>query len=120
MAPLRLTRRFGPIGIALTAWDVWRRLPPRQRKQLLNVARKHGPKVAARRRWSGPLLAPATGPAEVVICLVPYTVSRDPEDGFFAQPPKKVYFRNTPPERPCEPFPKYLMFQNLNDYLRIE
>jgi hypothetical protein len=48
MAPLRLTRRFGPIGIALTAWDVWRRLPPKQRKQVLNVARKHGPKVAAR------------------------------------------------------------------------
>jgi hypothetical protein len=45
---LRLTRRFGPIGIALTAWDVWRRLPPKQRKQILNLARTHGPKVAAR------------------------------------------------------------------------
>jgi hypothetical protein len=44
----RLTRKFGPIGIALTAWDIWRRLPPRQRKQVLNIARKHGPKVAAR------------------------------------------------------------------------
>ena len=43
-----LTRRAGPIGLALTAWDLWRRLPPRQRKQLLNLARKHGPKVAAR------------------------------------------------------------------------
>jgi hypothetical protein len=32
----------------LTAWDLWRRLPPRQRKQLMNLARKHGPKVAAR------------------------------------------------------------------------
>jgi len=43
----RLTRRLGPLGLALTAWDVWRRLPPRQRKQILNIARKHGPKVAA-------------------------------------------------------------------------
>lgn len=46
--PRLLTRRAGPIGLALTAWDLWRRLPPRQRKQLVNLARKHGPKVAAR------------------------------------------------------------------------
>jgi hypothetical protein len=32
----------------LTAWDLWRRLPPKQRKQVLDLARKHGPKVAAR------------------------------------------------------------------------
>jgi hypothetical protein len=44
----RLTKRLGPVGIALTAWDIWRRLPPTQRKQLLNAARKHGPKVASR------------------------------------------------------------------------
>jgi hypothetical protein len=43
-----LTRRAGPLGLALTAWDLWRRLPPRQRKQIVNIARKHGPKVAAR------------------------------------------------------------------------
>ena len=43
-----LTRRAGPLGIALTAWDIWRRLPPKQRKQVINIARKHGPKVAAR------------------------------------------------------------------------
>jgi len=48
MARFGMTRRFGPIGIALTAWDVWRRLPPKQRKQLLKVARKHGPKVATK------------------------------------------------------------------------
>ena len=46
--PSRLTRGVGPISIALTAWDIWRRLPPRQRKQILNIARKHGPKVAAK------------------------------------------------------------------------
>jgi hypothetical protein len=44
----RLSRRLGPVGLALTAWDIWRRLPPKQRKQIMNVARKHGPKVAAR------------------------------------------------------------------------
>lgn len=43
----RVTRRIGPLGLALTAWDIWRRLPPRQRKQVLNIARRHGPKVAA-------------------------------------------------------------------------
>ena len=43
-----LGRRAGPLGVALTAWDLWRRLPPKQRKQVLNLARKHGPKVAAR------------------------------------------------------------------------
>jgi hypothetical protein len=44
----RLRPKVGPVGIALTAWDIWRRLPPRQRKQILNIARKHGPRVAAR------------------------------------------------------------------------
>jgi hypothetical protein len=39
-------RRFGPFGLALTAWDIWRRLPPKQRKQALDLARKHGPRVA--------------------------------------------------------------------------
>ena len=44
----RLGRRAGPLGIALTMWDLWRRLPPKQRKQVVALARKHGPKVAAR------------------------------------------------------------------------
>jgi hypothetical protein len=43
-----LTRRAGPMGLVLTAWDLWRRLPPKQRKQVLDLARKHGPRVAAR------------------------------------------------------------------------
>ena len=43
-------RRLRPTPWALTiaAWDIWRRLPPKQRRQILNVARKHGPKVASR------------------------------------------------------------------------
>jgi hypothetical protein len=44
----RLKPKIGPIGVALTAWDIWHRLSPRQRKQVLNIARKHGPAVAAR------------------------------------------------------------------------
>ena len=44
----RLRSRLGPLGVAMTLWDVWRRLPPRQRKLVLELARKHGPKVAAR------------------------------------------------------------------------
>jgi hypothetical protein len=44
----KLTRRLGPVGVALTAWDIWRRLPPKQRKQVIAIARKHGPKVATR------------------------------------------------------------------------
>jgi hypothetical protein len=41
-------RPVGPIGIALTAWDIWRRIPPRQRRQMLDLARKHGPRIASR------------------------------------------------------------------------
>jgi hypothetical protein len=43
-------RKFRPTPWALTiaAWDIWRRLPPAQRRQLLILARKHGPKLAAR------------------------------------------------------------------------
>jgi hypothetical protein len=32
-------------AVAVAAWDVWRRLPPKQRQQALGLARKHGPKV---------------------------------------------------------------------------
>lgn len=40
--------RPGPIGMALTLYDVWRRLPPKQRQQLIKLARKHGPTAARR------------------------------------------------------------------------
>jgi hypothetical protein len=40
--------RPGPVGIAITLWDVWRRLPPKQRKQVLALARKHGPQAASK------------------------------------------------------------------------
>jgi len=41
------TRRAGPLGLALTAWDVWRRIPPKHRKMILRQTRKHGPRVAS-------------------------------------------------------------------------
>jgi hypothetical protein len=37
-----LLRRSGPLGVALTAYDVWRRLPPRRRQQLVAHGRRGG------------------------------------------------------------------------------
>ncbi|MGH2855798.1 MAG: hypothetical protein ACRDLF_16615 [Solirubrobacteraceae bacterium] len=46
----RALRKLRPTPWALTiaAWDIWRRLPAAQRRQLLTLARKHGPKLANR------------------------------------------------------------------------
>jgi hypothetical protein len=38
---------MGPVGVVLTAYDLWRRLPPKQRKRIIEAARKHGPRVAS-------------------------------------------------------------------------
>jgi len=46
MPRLRLTRRAGALGTALTLWDLWRRLPPKQRRFLVKQARAHGPRLA--------------------------------------------------------------------------
>ena len=40
-------RPTSPLGVAMTAFELWRRLPPSQRKRLMKVTREHGPKVAA-------------------------------------------------------------------------
>jgi hypothetical protein len=46
-ALLRLgLRRLGPLGIGLTAYDVWRRLPAKQRQKLIAHGRKHSGRVA--------------------------------------------------------------------------
>jgi hypothetical protein len=37
-----------PWALTIMAWDIWRRLPPEQRRQLANAARKHGPRLASR------------------------------------------------------------------------
>lgn len=46
MPRLGLTRRLGPVGVALTLFDVWRRLPPKQRRWVADQARTHGPRIA--------------------------------------------------------------------------
>jgi hypothetical protein len=39
-------RKMGPIGLALTAYDIWRRIPPKHRRRLIAEARRHGPRLA--------------------------------------------------------------------------
>jgi hypothetical protein len=38
---------MGPVGLAFTAYDLWRRLPPSQRRRLLEATRTHGPRIAS-------------------------------------------------------------------------
>ncbi len=41
-------RKTGPrrtLATGLMLWNLWRRIPSRQRKQLLRLARKHGPRI---------------------------------------------------------------------------
>jgi hypothetical protein len=52
----RLLRRE-PVAIALTVYDIWTRLPKRQRKALLQLAGKHGPALA---RKHGPAILART------------------------------------------------------------
>jgi hypothetical protein len=42
----RLPRRAGALGLALSAYDLWKKLPPKQRRAFLEQMRKHGPTVA--------------------------------------------------------------------------
>ena len=42
----RLLLRRQPVVVALAAYDIWRRLTPKQRKLALQIARKHGPRLA--------------------------------------------------------------------------
>jgi hypothetical protein len=39
-------RRMGPLGLALTAFEIWRRIPPQHRRRILAEARVHGPRLA--------------------------------------------------------------------------
>jgi hypothetical protein len=43
----KLSRQAGPVGLALAAWDVWRRLSPRQKRLIVKHAKRHGPRIAA-------------------------------------------------------------------------
>jgi hypothetical protein len=44
---LYVMRRVKPTTVALIAYKTWRWLPPEQRRQLLLVARRNGPRVAS-------------------------------------------------------------------------
>jgi hypothetical protein len=46
MPRLVTPKKIGPVGVALTVWDVWRRLPPQQRRWMMQQARVHGPRLA--------------------------------------------------------------------------
>lgn len=46
MPRIGITRRVGPVGTALAVWDIWRRLPPKQRQWMMAQARVHGPRIA--------------------------------------------------------------------------
>jgi hypothetical protein len=37
---------MGPVGVVLTAIDIWRRIPPKHRRRIVAQARKHGPRLA--------------------------------------------------------------------------
>jgi hypothetical protein len=41
-----MIKRMGWWGIALTAWDLWRRIPKRHRKRMLAELRQHAPTLA--------------------------------------------------------------------------
>ena len=45
--PMARFRPTSPLGLAFGAYHLWRRLPPAQRKRVIQTARTHGPKVAA-------------------------------------------------------------------------
>jgi len=47
MQPMPRLVPTSPVTVALTAFEIWRRLPPSQRRLVLRAARTHGPKVAA-------------------------------------------------------------------------
>jgi hypothetical protein len=42
----KLPRGAGPIGLAMGALDVWRKLPKHQREAILKQVRTNGPRVA--------------------------------------------------------------------------
>ena len=48
MARLRNKLRPGPIAVTVALFDMWKRLTPKQRKQVMAMVRRHGPTVAAK------------------------------------------------------------------------
>jgi hypothetical protein len=48
VARIRPFRGPGAFGLALAAWDIWRRIPPHHRKLIVRQARTHGPRIASK------------------------------------------------------------------------
>jgi hypothetical protein len=46
--PFTLLYKRHPIALAFGAYKLWRRLPPKQRRRILQATRRHGPRVAKR------------------------------------------------------------------------
>jgi hypothetical protein len=43
-----LFRRTGAIGVALTAYDIWRRIPKQHRRMIIRQGRRYGPLIVAK------------------------------------------------------------------------
>jgi hypothetical protein len=54
MPRLRPILRRDPVALALLTYDIWRRLPKKQRKQALKLLRKYAPELG---RKYGPQVA---------------------------------------------------------------
>ena len=44
--PRFATRRLGPVGLALAAYDVWRRIPKQYRRRIISEVARQGPRLA--------------------------------------------------------------------------
>ncbi len=42
----KLIRAPGAVGLVLTAWELWRRVPKKHRKAIAKHVRRHGPTIA--------------------------------------------------------------------------
>jgi hypothetical protein len=52
-----------PVAVAFALYKAWSKLPPARRRQVLELARRHGPAVAARARRHGPGIVRAAAKA---------------------------------------------------------
>ena len=48
MARLSRKLRPAPVAVAVGLMDIWKRLTPRQRRQIVALVRRHGPTVVAK------------------------------------------------------------------------
>lgn len=48
MARMRSKLRPAPLAVTVALYDIWKRLSPAQRRQIMRMVRRHGPTVMAR------------------------------------------------------------------------